>query len=242
LTHLFANYKRLLAVTLAEGKHCQCRDEDSCPHTGGEWCHRLSTKGNNPIPELLPQPDALRCLYSDRPACCWVLAEVETLANEHLAEAGISNPPVPSELINIFDKSSKIEVRLVPSLKTLHGAVWHLDREWIMQLNARDHRRHRRYTMFHEAFHIAYRIINPAFKETELSHISFNEVLADHFATCLLMRKEWIEECWPRVQGLGGMADIFDVPIRQMRKRLSQLGLLQKASDCDVVSRTDCQR
>lgn len=228
MTHLFANYKRLLAVALAEGKHCQCRAEDSCPHAGGEWCHRLTIKGNTPIPELLPQPDALRCLYSERPACCWVLAEVETLANEHLAEAGISNPPVPSELINIFDKSSKIEVRLVPSLKTLHGAVWRLGREWIMQLNARDHRRHRRYTMFHEAFHIAYRIINPAFKETELSHISFNEVLADHFATCLLMRKEWIEECWPRVQDLGVMADIFDVPIRQMRRRLSQLGLHNK--------------
>jgi len=187
----------------------------------------------------LPQPDALRCLYSYTPACCWVLAEVEILANEHLAEAGVSNPPVPSELINIFDKSSKIEVRLVPSLKTLHGAVWRLGREWIMQLNARDHRRHRRYTMFHEAFHIAYRIINPAFKETELSHISFNEVLADHFATCLLMCKEWIEEYWPRVQDLGVMADIFDVPIRQMRRRLSQLGLLQKASDYDGASRTD---
>lgn len=225
MTHLFANYKRLLAVTLAEGKHCQCRAADSCPHTGGEWCHRLSTKGNNPIPGLLPRPDTLRCLYSDRPACCWVLAEIEALASEHLAEARVSRPPVPSELINIFDKSSKIEVRLVPSLKTLHGAVWRLGREWIMQLNARDHRRQRRHTMFHEAFHIACRIINPAFKETELSNISFYEVLADHFATCLLMRKEWIEEYWPRVQDLGVMADIFDVPLSQMRRRLNELGL-----------------
>ncbi len=190
----------------------------------------------------LPQPDALRCLYSDRHACCWVLAEVETLASEHLAEAGVSSPPVPSSLINIFDKSRKVEVRLVPLLKTLHGAVWFLGREWIMQLNARDPRRYRRYTMFHEAFHIAYRIINPAFKKTKLSHISFNEVLADHFATCLLMRKEWIEECWPRVQDPRVMADIFDVPIQQMRRRLSQLGLLRKASDYDGASRIDCQR
>lgn len=224
MTHLFANYKRLLAVTLAEGEHCQCRAEDSCSRAGSEWCHRLSTKGNNPIPGLLPRPDALRCLYSDRPACCWVLATVETLASEHLAEARISRPPVPSELINIFDKSSKVEVRLVP-LKTIHGAVWLLGGEWVIQLNARDSRRRRRYTMFHEAFHIAYRIISPAFKETKLNHIPFTEVLADHFATCLLMRKEWIEKCWPRVQDLRVMADIFDVPIHQMRKRLNQLGL-----------------
>jgi len=84
----------------------------------------------------------------------------------------------------------------------------------------------RRYSLFHEAFHIAHRITYPAFKKAEVRHTSFNEVLADHFAACFLMPKEWVEEYWPRVQDVGVMADRFDVPVRQMRRRLNQLSLL----------------
>ena len=221
---LLPNSERLLGVILTGGRHCKCRDEDSCPHAGSEWCHKITTKGSAYKPARLPYLGATRCLYGDTPACCWVLAEIEKLASEYLSGAGVRGPPVPSELIGVFDESRKVEVRLVP-LKAIHGAIWLLRGEWVIQLNSRDPRRLRRYTMFHEAFHIAYRIINPAFKETGLNHIPFTEVLADHFATCLLMRKEWIEECWSRVQDPRVMADIFDVPTHQMRKRLSQLGL-----------------
>jgi len=80
--------------------------------------------------------------------------------------------------------------------------------------------------MFHEAFHIACRITCPACDKAEVRRTSFNEVLADHFATCILMPKEWVEEYWPMVQDVPALADRFDVPTRQMRRRLNQLSLL----------------
>jgi hypothetical protein len=219
------NSERLLGVILTDGHHCKCRDEDGCPSVGSEWCNRLTTKDNVPRLARLLYLNTTRYLYGDTPTCCWVLADVENLARDYLTVAGVSEPPVPSELIDIFDASKKVEVRLVP-LKALHGVVWQLGKEWIIQLNARDPRRVRRYSLFHEAFHIACRITYPAFDKAEGRHTSFNEILADHFAACLLMPKEWVEECWPRFQDVRAMADRFDVPKRQMRRRLNQLSLL----------------
>lgn len=219
------NSESLLGVILTEGYHCKCRAEDICPRAGNEWCHHLTTRENNPRLAQLPNIDAVYCLYGDIPGCCWVLADVEKLASDYLAQAGVSGPPVPSKLIDIFDKSKRVEVRLVP-LKALHGVVWLLSGGWIIQLNARDSRRMRRYSMFHEAFHIAHRITLPAFNRAVVRRASFNEVLADHFATCFLMPKGWVEEYWPRLQGIRAMADRFDVPTSQMRRRLNQLSLL----------------
>jgi len=219
------NSESLLGVILTDGHHCKCRDEDICPRAGSEWCHHLATKDNTPRLVKLPNLDAAYCLYGDKPDCCWVLADVEKLASEYLAGVKVSGPPVPSELIGIFDDSRKVEVRQVP-LKALHGVVWLLSGGWIIQLNARDPRRVRRYSMFHEAFHIACRITCPACDKAEVRRTSFNEVLADHFATCILMPKEWVEEYWPMVQDVPALADRFDVPTRQMRRRLNQLSLL----------------
>jgi len=218
------DFGSLLGVFLTEGRHCQCRAEDSCSRAGSEWCYRLVEKDSSIRISKRELPNTRMCLYGDRPRCCWVLATVETLAEEYLARFGVLGPPVPSELIDVFDGGRKVEVRLVP-LKALHGAIWFLGKEWVIQLNARESRCVRRYTMFHEAFHIVYRIACLAFKETKLTSTPFNEVLADHFARCFLMRKDWVEEYWPRVQDPRVMADIFDVPLSQMRRRLNELGL-----------------
>ena len=223
------NSESLLGVILTNGHHCECRAEDICPRAGNEWCHHLTTKSNTPRLAQLPKEDAVYCLYGDNPECCWVLADVEKLASEYLAGAGVSEPPVPSNLIDIFDESRKVEVRLVP-LKALHGVVWLLSGGWIIQLNARDHHRVRRYSMFHEAFHIAHRITYPAFNKAKVKRASFNEVLADHFAACILMPKDWVKEYWPKVRDVRAMADLFDVPSSQMRRRLNQFNLLQGAT------------
>jgi hypothetical protein len=219
------NSERLLGVILTDGRHCKCRDEDDCPHAGSEWCRNIATKDNAFWPAQRPYLNTTRCLYGDTPACCWVLADVERLASDYLTGAGVPGPPVPSELIGVFDESRKVEVRLVP-LKALHGVVWLVRRGWIIQLNSRDSRRVRRYSLFHEAFHIACRITCPACDKVEVRRTSFNEVLADYFAACFLMPKEWVEEYWPRVRDVRAMAGRFDVPLRQMRRRLNQLNLL----------------
>ncbi len=97
--------------------------------------------------------------------------------------------------------------------------------DWVIQLNARESPSARRHTVFHEAFHIALRNASPAFQKFGLEDRPFRELLADDFATCFLMSREWVEERWPTVQDVGTMADIFDVPISAMGRRLNQLGL-----------------
>lgn len=223
------NFEGLLSVIATEGRNCKCQQQDTCPYSGNEWCHHLARKGSGIRIREHEYPNTVRCLYRDRLGCCWVLAAVEKLAADYLAREGVHHLPVASELINVFDESRKVEVRLVP-LKALHGAVWLLGRDWVIQLNARESRSVRRYTMFHEAFHIAHRIACHAFKKVEPSHTSFNDVLADHFATCFLMPKGWVEERWSTVGDVRTMAGIFDVPITEMRRRLSQLSLLERAN------------
>jgi len=223
------NPESLLGVILTEGRHCKCRNEDMCPDAGNEWCHQLVRKDGSVRISKPKPPDMRKCLYGDKPGCCWVLEAVENLAEDYLNRAEVRDPPVPSGLIDLFDESRKVEVRLLP-LKALHGAVWLLGEEWVIQLNSRDSQCVRRYSMFHEAFHIAYRMAYPAFNKSELIVTSFNEVLADHFAACFLMRKEWVDEHWPRLKNVRAMADRFEVPVRQMRRRLHQLNLLQEVT------------
>jgi len=55
---------------------------------------------------------------------------------------------------------------------------------------------------------------------------SFNELLADYFASCILMPREWVKEKWAEVKDLDRMAEIFAVPKSAMCIRLRRLGLI----------------
>lgn len=55
---------------------------------------------------------------------------------------------------------------------------------------------------------------------------SFNELLADYFAICILMPRQWVREKWAEVKHLNRMVEIFDVPKPAMYIRLKQLGLV----------------
>ncbi len=219
-------FESLLSVILAEGKGCYCPHRDTCGYADNAWCRHITREGNGI--KILEYKDLniAHCVYRERPGCCWVLAAVEKLAAEYLTTGQVHCPSVASDLITLFDGSRKIEVQLVP-LKAHHGAVWLTGEGWVIQLNARESHRVRRHTVFHEAFHIACRNASPAFKRLDLKNRPFRELLADHFATCFLMPKKWVEERWPAVQNVRKMADIFDVSVSPMRQRLRQLGLLE---------------
>ncbi|MFC1872075.1 ImmA/IrrE family metallo-endopeptidase [Chloroflexota bacterium] len=134
---------------------------------------------------------------------------------------------MPSEAITIFDQSRRIELRFVP-LKAHHGIAWLLGDEWVIQVNAGESSGARRHTIFHEAFHIACRNASPSFKRFNLEDKQpFRELVADHFSTCFLMPREWVEERWPTVQDVKKMARIFDVSLSAMWRRLRQLDLIQ---------------
>ena len=64
------------------------------------------------------------------------------------------------------------------------------------------------------------------FKKRGLEQGSFNELLADYFATCIMAPRGWVVEKWAGVKDLDQMAKIFAVPKSVMCVRLTQLGLI----------------
>lgn len=159
-------------------------------------------------------------------ACYGEFKTVEMLAERYLREGGIVSPPVPAELIMQADKQHPIEIRLVP-VKTCHGAIWRLKNIWVIQLKEDDTPNMRRFTLFHEAFHIlAHRNTAPVFKKRGAEVGAFNELLADFFAVCVLMPKEWVKERWTEVHELDQMVGIFGAPKSAMYMRLKRLALM----------------
>ncbi len=151
---------------------------------------------------------------------------IEMLAQECLEKGNVIRPPVPMALVSLFDKTHAIEVHPLP-LKSYHGAIWRLKDRWVIQLRDKDTLARRRYTLFHEAFHIlAHREAVPVFKKRDSQEGSFNELLADYFAFCILMPKKWVREEWVEVKDLNRLAKLFDVPQKLMRARLKLLGLI----------------
>jgi Zn-dependent peptidase ImmA (M78 family) len=54
---------------------------------------------------------------------------------------------------------------------------------------------------------------------------AFNELLADYFAMCILIPRQWLREKWAEVKDLDRMSVIFDAPKTAICIRLRQLGL-----------------
>ena len=148
------------------------------------------------------------------------------MAEDYLRKGGVEGPPVPSELVTIFDPTREVEVRYVP-LRVYHGGAWLLGDEWVIHVNAREPRCVKRYTLFHEAFHVVSRAVCPSFKKFDLSYRPVNELLADYFSTCILMPRQWVGEYWAKTGSVPKMSRIFDVPESALRKRLRQLGLTE---------------
>ncbi len=162
-----------------------------------------------------------------RGKCEGVFLLVERLARNYLKRAEVHCPPVSEELVYLADQHHPIEVRLVP-LKIYHGAIWHLNDSWIIQLNENDTPARRRFALFHEAFHILAhrRTTTLVFKKRGYTIGSFNELLADYFAACILLPREWVREKWPEVRDLDQIAKIFDVPKQLMWIRLREMDLI----------------
>jgi len=151
---------------------------------------------------------------------------VEKLAWKYLKDGGVSGPPVSEELISLADKNSTIEVHLLP-LKTRGGAVWKLNGRWVIQLRDKDTPATKRFTLFHEAFHILTHCHStPRLNGPGKEKAYFNEILADYFSCCLLMPGAWVKEQWRQVNNVQRMADIFNVSESMIGVRLRQLHLI----------------
>jgi len=152
---------------------------------------------------------------------------LEKLAQKYLQKGNFRCPPVPVELALLSDEQSVIEIRKLP-LKHNSGALWRLNNEWIIYLNSNDSLARQRFTLFHEAFHVlAHRAIpKPVFSRKGQERGSFNELLADYFASCILMPGKCLRKKWAEVADLDKMAELFVVPKAAMWFQLKLLGLL----------------
>jgi len=151
---------------------------------------------------------------------------VEILASRYLKRARIADPPAPAELVSLIDPQHVIEVHLLP-LRAHHGGIWRVGDKWVIQLRKDDTPARRRFTLFHEAFHIlAHCKTKPVFRKIGLEQGCFNELLDDYFSTRTLMPGEWVAEKWAEVKDLDGMAEIFDVPKPIMWLRLRGMDLV----------------
>lgn len=171
----------------------------------------------------------LEHVKSEIPACpCSgrIFKLVRNLANRYLEEAGISQPPVPTNLIARASGDIPIEVRQVP-LKAYRGAVWRLNDCWVVQLNSNDSTARQRFTLYHEIFHIlAHSKATPVFRKAACQREgTFNEMLADHFSGACLVPEKLVKKIWPKIKDVNKMAALFDVPKPIMWFGLRLLGL-----------------
>lgn len=153
---------------------------------------------------------------------------IERLAQRQLKKGKIRYPPVPAELIMLADGQYPIEVRFL-SLKACHAATWRLGDRWVIQLESKCSSARNRFNLFHEAFHILAHcnsVDRPVFNRRGFKQGSFNELLADYFAICILMPREWVKEKWAEFGDRDKMALAFEVPPSAMWFRLRELGLV----------------
>lgn len=219
-----SDLQELVPVILAEGQGCECPHKDTCGNTENAWCRHVTRDADRL--QIVEYRDlrVARCAYREKPGCCWVLAAVERLAANYLDRLHVDRPPVPSALISAFDESRDVEVRSVP-LRHVNGAVWLIEDNWVVQLNATDSPQVRRETLFHEGFHIACRSVSPEFRRVDMEYKPFRDILADHFATCLLMPRTWMAEYASLTRDVSKMSETFDVSVPAMKHRLQQLDL-----------------
>ncbi len=206
---------------LSKGDGIHCPVYQSChSRLSGEWClsehQKLYQLMNDFLDDEVPDltdPASIESEFLCYPYSGRIFHLVRKLAVSYQDAAGIDRLPVPTNLITHGGDNLPIEIRQLP-LKAHHGAIWRLNDCWVVQLNSTDTAARQRFTLYHEIFHIlAHCKATPVFKKTSSGpEGSFNELLADHFATIILMPEKQVKERWAAVKDINRMAAIFNVP------------------------------
>ncbi len=114
------------------------------------------------------------------------------LAARVLDEMGVREPPVPDSFIYYIDPARTVRVVLEPLRRGTRGATMLSPdgAEWWVVLNANDRYPVRRFTLAHEAFHIACGT-GLAFRRDGFGEF-YECSLDDHFASRLLVPDRWL--------------------------------------------------
>jgi hypothetical protein len=150
-----------------------------------------------------------------------------------LALCGITEPPVPEEIIEHLPRLIVHEVASLP-----HPAeISFINGSWLMLLDGVEPLPWRRWTMMHEFKHI---LDSPIVERERLSSIpapanrraeQASEHAADVFAASVLMPSAWVLRVWNEgIREIALLARIFGVSFDVMRRRLQELGLVERRS------------
>ena len=209
----------------SDGMHCPLSVTCHIQKREG-WCPQMFVKD---ILSALDGEDSDIDRYfwvrSEQEPFCKMFDLVEVLAYKYLAKAKVMRPPTPLDSIHIFDPDYLIQIREVP-LKAYHGAIWHFDHKWIIQIRSYDSTPLKRYTVFHEAFHILAHLKSKAIFTNMKTDGQFNELLAGYFSACVLMPRSWFIRKWLEFKNLHKLADFFNAPKSATCIRLKRLNLV----------------
>ena len=213
-------------VSVGDGIRCPLHGRCQIKKRGG-WCPDENRERlNRLLDERRFDLHSYDFIKSEGKKRCRITQLLERAARTCLKMGKLCCPPVSTELVTLFDQQHRIEIRQLP-LKAYHGAIWSQKDEWVIQVKGSDAAPTMRFTVFHEAFHIlAHCRTSPVFRKRGSIIGSFNEWLADHFAMCVLLPRDWVAEKWAEVKDLDRMVEIFVVPKSAMCVRLRQLGLI----------------
>lgn len=148
------------------------------------------------------------------------IAQWAVITQNLLQLGSVHEPPVPTNLISIFDPGSRVIIQQRPLQPGLHGELARDDLGWVIVLDGRAHPLVQRFAVFHEGFHIIQRVRRLAVEEDW----RYRERLANGFARRLLVPRRMLEEKLRKVTDLGQLCHIFQVARTLMQERLKELG------------------
>lgn len=150
----------------------------------------------------------------------------ERQATRLLRHAGVTNGPVPTEVISALP-FVKVGVR---RLRSASGGTKWIKPRWVIILNAFEPVVRQRFSLAHEFKHLLDHprlrdgIVQP---QTPTQYLA-NERLCDYFAACLLMPRAWVKTAFASgIQDPVALAQHFEVSPQAMHVRLQQLGLVE---------------
>jgi Zn-dependent peptidase ImmA (M78 family) len=191
----------------------------------------------------LEQPSVLALLRSVLPAKRKLrfgeaLRIAELQANKLLEQAGITDAPVPSEIVTGLPR---ITVEYEIDMPCSGASDWDGHRRtWVITLNALEPDTRHRFSLLHEYKHI---IDHGSPGLVDLGNFRYFgrepvEYIAEYFAGCVLMPKRLVKRAWGEgIQRLNDLADLFDVSPQAMSVRLAQLGLTEPRPRCSPPGR-----
>ena len=162
------------------------------------------------------------------------LAELQ--ANRLLEQFAIADPPTP---VSVVSELPKVRIEELAKIPVSGSAHWS-GQDWIIVVRSDEPLVRKRFSMAHELKHI----VDHPFRDYLYSQPKRTtagrdraEVVADHFAACLLMPKKWIYAAWNEgIRDVGDLAYFFEVSRVAMERRIRDLGLAPITAPQEVAA------